>query len=228
MFKFDYNNVKIEVKDAAERLNEWTVKTSETTSYSKSEIIVQAFEKEFSNIKLLGDDFDAKYDYLTKVCSRSTALLEWFSLQKLNYSELSQLPAYLDGLVDKKEFKHIQVEITKINNIISDYAAKRNEATDNYKAELKRIDKDMETEINKIKSNSNVVKILTLNSQCLPLQMAFALESFNTKTSESDFEEKKKLYVRELLTNFKVSLLKAVRDNPDIDIDDLINELRLK
>jgi hypothetical protein len=58
--------------------------------------------------------------------------------------------------------------------------------------------------------------------------MAAAIEQFNSNRDDPEFVDKKRLYVRELLTNYKISLLKLVKDNPSISIDDVIDELNLK
>lgn len=227
-FKFDYQGSIIEIPDASDKMDEWVVKVAETTTYSKEIVIVKSFNDSFPNIKLLGNNDNEKFEYLSKLVSRSDKLLQWFTLEKLKYSELSQLPSYLTDLVDPKEFKGIQEEITTVNDTISEYTLKRRKATEKYKSELKTLDDEMNSIIDsKIKDNK-VIKILTLTSQSLPLCMVNAIESYNAQTSDSDFEEKKKLYGRELLTKFKVKLLELIKEKPDLDLDMLIDDLSLK
>lgn len=227
MFNFIYNGKAISVKDAPENFDDWTIRKSEILTYEKSEVILKAFIAKFPHITLLGDTNEEKYEYITKVASRNKALLEWFTLEKLNFSELATLPGYLKDIIDPKSFKRIQKDITKVNDTIAKFSEERVKASEEYKRKLKDIDRQEQMEFSVAKSNK-IVKILTLTSQSLPMSMAFALEKFNTKAAIDDFEEKKKLYIRELLTNFKVTLIKFINDNPDTDVDDLINQLILK
>lgn len=228
MFTFKYKDQTITVDNASDSIDDWIVKEAEVIKYSKESVITESFIKQFPHIAVLGDTYEEKFDYVTNLVSRSDKLLQWFAIEKIKYSNLSQLPNYLDGLVEPSEFKHIQENITSINKSISDFSDRRKKATEKYKQELRLIDKEERTVVdNKINSNK-IIKVLTLTSQSLPLSMVSAIESYNAQTTDTNFDEKKKLYGRELLTKFKVSLLKAIKDNPDIDLDSLIDELSLK
>lgn len=227
-FKFNVDGREISVNNAVETLDDWKVKKAQKNSYVKQEVIVQAFESKFTSITLLGDDFNKKYEFLTKVCSRNKSLLEWFALQKLAYSELAQLPNYLDDLIEPVEYDYLKTKVQIINEKIVEFANKRKNASIDYNKKLKELDRLENNELTLLKQDSAVIRVLTLTSQSLPLSMAVALENFNDKTDSSDFEEKKKLYVRELLTEFKISLLKLLKEDPATDIDYIINELSLK
>lgn len=227
-FKFEYNKNEIIVDEVSDKIDDWVVKKSEVIEYSKDKVIVEAFEKQFPQIKILGNTETEKFDYITNLVSRSDKLLQWFALEKIKYSELAQLPSYLNNVVNEKEFKTIQKKITSVNNVISDYAKERTELTAKYKSDLKRIDERMNSSINEKIGNDKIVKVLTLSSQSLPLSIVNAIESYNAKTSDSDFDEKRKLYGREMLTKFKVAILKKINENPDIDVDDLIDKISLK
>lgn len=227
-FEFDVNGHKLTVSNAVDKLDDWKVKKAQINSYEKQEVIVKAFEEEFNHIKLLGDDYLSKFEFLTKVCSRNSRLLEWFAHQKLIYSELAQLPNYLNDVIDPNEYQDIKEKVFSVNKTIAKFSNQRIQAAEDYKKHLADIDKNLDKELDAIKSNNKILKVLTLTSQSLPLTMAIALEEFNSKTDSSDFEEKKKLYVRELLTEFKISLLKLIKEKPEIDIDKLIADISLK
>jgi hypothetical protein len=228
MFKFDINGKIFSVSDAIEKLDDWTVKKAEVVQYCKEEVIVKAFEEKFPHISLLGDSFESKFEFIGGLVSRNENLLEWFSLEKLKYSELAQLPSYLKDLIEPKQFVDLQEKVSNINLVISDYTARRAVAAKEYQDKLSKIDAEMKGKVNFIKGEDKIMKVLTLTSQSLPLSMAAALERYNVKSTEVDFADKKKLYVRELLTNFKVSLLKLIKEDPDIDIDYIISEITLK
>jgi hypothetical protein len=228
MFNFDINGIKLSVNDATESLDNWTVKKSEVVMYYKEEVIVKSFQAAFPHISLLGDSYEDKFQFIGGLVSRNDKLLEWFSLEKLKYSDLAQLPSYLKDLIEPKKFSELQEKVSNVNRTISYYSARRSVAAKEYQQKLKDIDNEMILKVNSIKGEDKIIKVLTLTSQSLPLSMAAALERYNTNSSDADFADKKKLYVRELLTNFKVSLLKLIKEDPDIDIDLIISELSLK
>jgi hypothetical protein len=225
-FKTDFGDIVID--DISDNIDNWIVKDAEVIEYSKATVLVEAFESQFPHIKLLGNSDDEKFDYLTNLVSRSDKLLQWFALEKVNYSELTQLPSYLTDVIDKSEFKKIRSKITEVNNVIADFAEQRAKLALEYKANLRKLERQLDAKIDKSIGNDNVVKVLTLTSQSMPLSLINAIESYNPQTSDINFDEKKKLYARELLTRFKVSLLKKVNEDPDIDIDTLIDEISLK
>jgi hypothetical protein len=228
MFNFDINGIKLSVNDATENLDNWTVKKSEVVMYYKEEVIVKSFQAAFPHISLLGDSFEEKFQFIGGLVSRNEKLLEWFSLEKLKYSDLAQLPSYLKDFIEPKQFANLQEKVSSVNSVISDYTARRTIAAKEYQNKLKQIDNEMNLKVKAIKGEDKIIKVLTLTSQSLPLSMAAALERYNANTDDADFADKKKLYVRELLTNFKVSLLKLIKEDPDIDIDLIISELSLK
>lgn len=227
-FSFDYDGILFSVSYAAENLDNWRVKKSQIFEYSKEKEIVAAFENSFTNIKLLGDSIDEKYDFLTKVCNRSSRMLEWLSNQKLLFSELAQVPSYLKDRITSSEFSTVKDKISSINKVISDYSLIRSKASEDYRSRLSQIDRKMKEDLDKIKANDKVIKILSLTSQSLPLSIAAAVEEYNMKTDSTDFEEKKSLLVREFLIEFKISLLDLIKQYPDIDIDKLLDEISLK
>jgi hypothetical protein len=227
-FNYSYKDHEFSVSDAVSLLDDWKVVKAQVSSYEKQEVIVKAFESQFPDLKLLGSDSYEKFEFLTKLCSRNASLIEWFAGQKLIYSELAQLPNYLKDVVDPSEFQLLKEKIFDVNKVIAEYSDKRLRASENYNKQMKLIETDLNKAVDAIKANNKVLKVLTLTSQSLPVSMAIALESYNAKTDSSDFEEKKKLYVRELLTEFKISLLKLISKDPEIDIDALIKDISLK
>lgn len=218
----------IVINDVSDEIDGWIVKDAEVIEYSKATVIVESFEKQFPHIKLLGNDDSTKFDYLTNLVSRSDKLFQWFALEKIKYSELTQLPSYLKGRIDASEFSSIQKKISCVNDVIADFADQRAKLAIEYKNNLKKLQKKMDASIDKTIADDKVIKVLTLTTQSLPLSMINAIESYSPRTSDINFDEKKKLYARELLTLFKVDLLDKIKDNPDLDVDLLIDEISLK
>lgn len=227
-FNFKYQNKDLVVSDVPEKLDDWIIKKSEVFEYSKDEEIVKAFIKKFPTMKLLGDTFEEKFDFLTNVVSRNSKLLEWFANEKIKYAELAQLPKYLKTHVEPAEFAVLKDEVKTVNDILAEDAQIRSDLAKEYNRKLKDADNKLKTKLNEIKSNNDVLKIVTLTSQSLPLSMALSIEEFNVKTNDSEFSDKKKYYVREMLINYKIALLKLIKENPDIDLDLVLDELTLK
>lgn len=227
-FNFESNNIEIKVSKSVDNIDEWKVKKAQTHSFSKESEIVTAFNNDFPSIKLLGETDEEKYDFLTNVCSRSSSLLEWFANQKIIYSELAVLPNYLEDKITPSEYTQLKDQIKIVNDTIAEFTNRRIDESEKYKRKIKELNLELDNRLQNIKVNNNVLKILTLTSQSLPLSMAVALQEYNAKTDVSDFEEKQKLYVRELLTEFKIALLEVNKNNPEVDIDRLIEDISLK
>ena len=219
---------EINIDNFADTIDEWIIKKSEVFEYSKETEIVKSFKETFGHIAILGSTDSEKFDYITKLVSRSESLSVWFAFEKIKYSQLSQLPSYLKDLVSPSEFIVSQKRISSVNDTVSSYVNKKLNITNKYKAELSKIDEEAAIAIKKVIGDDKIVKILTLTSQSLPLTLINAIESYNSKTDDSNFEEKKSLYGREMLVKFKVALLTLIKNNEKIDIDELIKDLSLK
>lgn len=228
MVQFKYGEKLIDVEDTSSVMDTWTVIQSETVEYSAASVIVKNFTEQFSSISLLGEDSDSKYEFLCKLVSRNSKLLEWYAAQKLKYSDLAQLPLFAKDLIKPEEFKSLQIEMTNISDIVKSSVDKRIEASKVYKVKLKQIDDEERKLINKIKGDDSVIKILTLNSSKLPLTLSLAIENFTPTGDSNKAAENKRIFVRETLIQYKVGLLKFIKNNPDTDIDDVVDKLGLK
>jgi hypothetical protein len=226
--EFIFKGSKFTVDDVADTIDGWVIKKSEAVRYSADVEIVKNFNNDFPNLTLIGDSVEEKYEFLTNVVSRNSKLLEWYTSQKLLYSDLAQLPLYAEKLISPEKFKNIQTDLTKISRVISASVSKKIAASVEYKEKVKELDRIEKIEINKIKGGDPVIKILSLDSSKLPLSLSMAIEGFKPTGDDSEKAENRKLYVREVLTQFKISLLKLVVEKPDIDIDELLDELSLK
>lgn len=228
MTNFDYNNETIVIPTISENLDQWTVIKSQAVQYSAAEVIVDNFNESFNNIQLSGETYEEKYEFLTKLVSRNSKLLEWYSAQKIKYSDLAQLPLFAKDLIEPKKFKSLQNDLTALSDVVKESVDQRILASNEYKKKLNLIDINEKRKISEIKSKDQVLKILSLNSSQLPLTLSLAIENFTPLGDTKLAAENKKIYVRETLTQFKIGLLKFLNDNPNTDIDDVIDKLGLK
>jgi len=83
----------------------------------------------------------------------------------------------------------------------------------------------MENEISSLKQNDNLLKILTLTADSLPLSVCQQLENYALRPDDSDFEDRIEIRTRESLTSYKRALLEYAQTYPTVDIDDVIRDL---
>uniref|UniRef100_A0A2V0RI88 Uncharacterized protein n=1 Tax=viral metagenome TaxID=1070528 RepID=A0A2V0RI88_9ZZZZ len=227
--KFKYLTSSFEVNlPNKENENDWIVVVSESSSYNKEEVLVNAFEKDFPEIKLIGNDVSSKYIFLTSVTARSKALLKWYAAAKLSYSELTQLPLYLADHVHPSEFIKVREKASEINVVVSEFSKRAQSLAREYSEKLKKIENERDEAISEIKLNDNLIKIVTLQVIDLPLSIQMSIEGYAPKDISRDVSESRRVYARECLTTFKVSLLKLINDEPEVDINDIVKELGLK
>lgn len=226
--KFNFGDAFINVADIGSKIESWTIKESETIISDVEEVIVSEFVKDFPRIKLPEGTINEQYTLITKLVSRNSSLLEWYAAKKLVYSESKQLPKYLEGFVDPKEFNKIREQLTSISDVVKESVSKRQIASDNYKQKLKAIDAEESERIGKIVRDNQVLKILLLDSSKLPLTLSLAIENYTPVDDVDDVAQNKRLYVRETLIQYKIALLKYLKENPNADIDKIVNELGLK
>lgn len=226
--KFNFGDAFINVADIGSKIESWTIKESETIISDVEEVIVNEFVKDFPRIKLPEGTINEQYTLITKLVSRNSSLLEWYAAKKLVYSESKQLPKYLEGFVNPKEFNKIQEQLTSISDVVKDSVSKRQIASDNYKQKLKAIDDEESKRIGDIVRDNQVLKILLLDSSKLPLTLSLAIENYTPVDDVDDVAQNKRLYVRETLIQYKIALLKYLKENPNADIDKIVNELGLK
>jgi len=94
-----------------------------------------------------------------------------------------------------------------------------------YYKQLQRIEKTRSTKLSSWKQNDNLLKILTLTADSLPLSVCQQLENYALRPDDSDFEDRIEIRTRESLTSYKRALLEYAQTYPTVDIDDVIRDL---
>lgn len=197
---------------------DWVVIKEQSYLPNKEEYIKNAFNKRFPKISLPADETVA-YNFITNLASRSEVVAEALALFNAEYSISAQMPTYYKDVLDNKTFEKARSEITQYNNVVADYQNKRQQAAIKYKKELEQIDKNEQESLNKFKQNK-VLQVLTLPSTSLPLSLQVAVEKYTADEKSPN----KKVYLREILSNYKKYLLKELKANPDLDIQKLIKD----
>jgi hypothetical protein len=105
----------LEVKLPDETLDNWVVVKQQSIKYVKGDIILEKFNKDFPHAVV------DSYDVICDLASRSTKISEWLVNANTIYSELAEMPLYLDGLVEPKIYKGLTQDIQRINETIGSF-----------------------------------------------------------------------------------------------------------
>jgi hypothetical protein len=211
----------LEVKLPDETLDNWVVVKQQSIKYVKGDIILEKFNKDFPHAVV------DSYDVICELASRSTKISEWLVNANTVYSELAEMPLYLDGLVEPKIYKGLTHDIQRINETIGSFSQSRQQLAEKYKNELKVLEKKEKEAINKIKGDNKFLRVLTLNTTSLPLTLQLMINGYSPSNSEN-LQESQKVFAREMLINYKVSLIKKIIEDPNFKVDTVIDDNQLK
>jgi hypothetical protein len=211
----------LEVKLPDETLDNWVVVKQQSIKYVKGDIILEKFNKDFPHAVV------DSYDVICDLASRSTKISEWLVNANTVYSELAEMPLYLDGLVEPKIYKGLTQDIQRINETIGSFSQSRQQLAEKYKNELKILEKKEKEAINKIKGDNKFLRVLTLNTTSLPLTLQLMINGYSPSNSEN-LQESQKVFAREMLINYKVSLIKKIIEDPNFKVDIVIDDNQLK
>jgi hypothetical protein len=211
----------LEVKLPDETLDNWVVVKQQSIKYVKGDIILEKFNKDFPHAVV------DSYDVICELASRSTKISEWLVNANTVYSELAEMPLYLDGLVEPKIYKGLTHDIQRINETIGSFSQNRQQLAEKYKNELKILEKKEKEAIDKIKGNNKFLRVLTLNTTSLPLTLQLMINGYSPSNSEN-LQESQKVFAREMLINYKVSLIKKIIEDPNFKVDIVIDDNQLK
>lgn len=213
--KIDFAEIMYLPKDK----DSWKIIQSENYAPDRDEFILEKFKKDFKDIVV--KDVQRVY----ALCSRSSALSDWLSRSNLDYSLNASVPKWLKAEINPEDFKKAQESIQKVSISARKRSSAELIASERFKKEMK-IAKDVFEKETKEYMNTNLVKILNLKSTDLPITLQSAIEDYTP--GEAADSPDKKVYAREVLVRFKISLLRYIKENPGEDIQSKIEEYRLK
>lgn len=197
--------------------DDWNVVMQESIDLNKGEFILDEFKKSFPHIKI------KSYEELCRIASRSKALGKWLIQANLDYSLDSNLPLFLKNKIKPAEFAELSKDVRKIKLVVASNSVKRQALAEEYQANLAKLEKDEEENLSHMKKKSKILEILTLDSTVLPLSLQLQIDGFDP-TLYGLSQENKRMFAREILIQFKKSLVDLVIANPEVDIKKLIEE----
>lgn len=216
IFELKFDTGTYYVNEPPTDVESWLTIKEEKYRPDKSKFVYEKFRQDYPNIKI--KDSDQVY----ALASRSAKLNSWLANVNLEYALQENAPTFYRDHVSAEQFIEADKEVKKINVLNSEKAKEQSLAAQSYKDELERIEKKY---CEKIKTSNTIAKILALNTTALPLSIQLAIDNYTPAQSSSPNQ---RTYSRECLINYKITLLKVVNNNPEVDIDKLITDNQVK
>jgi len=214
-----FGNMKIEVEPIKQDFNDWATIKGESYTPDRAEFILDRFKQDFP------EHGEVSYDLLMATISRSKPLSRWLAQTNLDYSVSAQVPEYFKDHVEPDEFNKSSKIITQYNKLLAEESQETQAAAAAYQKRIDDINKKY-VALKEKYTRDNLVRILTMQSNELPITLQLAIENYTPEADASAPDKRR--YAREMVINYKVSLLKILKENPDIDINDVITRLSVK
>lgn len=203
--------------------DKWKIVESESYRPNKDNYILNKFHNDWPQHKVLAKDAEMIYT----ICSKSLILQNWLREASASYVVETTPPLYLEGIISPDSFIKANESLVEINNISKEYSIKNLNTAKRFNEEMEYNTIEHNKKLEKFKENK-VVRILNMNSKELPISMQFMIENFTPTINANSVD--KKTYARELLVNYKVSLLKFFNEdmNKNININDFLSKMSEK
>lgn len=196
--------------------NKWLIVVEEKYRPDKQKFIYEEFIKDYPDIKAI--DADQVY----ALASRSSKLNNWLSKKNLEYAIKEGSPTFYRDYVEPDVYDKASKVIQKLNEVNAKKAAEQAAAASKYQDTLKEID-DKYSRL--LSTDNSIAKVLNINTTALPLSIQLAIDNYTPAGSSSPNQ---KAYARECLVNYKIALLKAIKNDQKIDIEKLIKDQQEK
>lgn len=210
----------VDVKRPTKESDNWYVIQQESFTINKEDFVLRKFREDFPKLDVLD------YAQFELVLNRSAKLQEWYSITSLLYTDSIQLPVAYKDLFNPTEYQGYFKDMQKYKGNLAKESLEIEELSSKFKQDVKDV-KNKYYKLNKeIIDTNKYYPIITLNGTQLPLSIQIEIEKYTPK--DGDITQQKSLYAREYLINYKRFLIQKVKENPDIDIIGLIEEMQVK
>lgn len=217
-FGFDINGLK--VNKPAKNKDGWYTIQQQSFTIDKGSFLVNEFNRDFPNFKC------KDIEQLNDIVSRSSGLKDWFRCASLKFVDSIQLPVSLKDRIDPSEYQTYFEDMQAIKNNLALKSAEIEKASLIFNKRINSITKEYEDKNKVIKSRNKIYSILTLTKEDLPLTLQFEINGYSPKVD--DIVKERSSYGSELLVEYQRVLIDRLNEDPEVDIDQLINENRLK
>lgn len=219
---------ELDIQDITSEQNDWISIKSQSFIFDKRDFFIESFNRSFPDSKLLGSDSTEKFNFVSSLCSRNNSLKRWYTLTSIQFSEMTQLPLYLKDSVSPSDFKKISDKLNLLKKKTSSFVQERTDLAAKYSKDLKDIEEREKCIVKKTLGDDNIMKILSLNTEALPLSIQMKIQTYGNESSDLDMADSRRQYAQEYLAKFKVALIKLSTENKNFSVDDFIEEIQLK
>lgn len=185
--------------------SKWFCKKDDEFKPNKSLFIEERFEQKF------GRTLDFKT--ISNLVSRSLALREWYADQIEDFILEVEVPEYYNDVLEPREYKELSSKVSKYNDNNAKESAELLKLSIEHKKKVAEV-KEKYKKLNETLLNNDLVKILTLSSEALPLGLQLKLENY-TPSDQEDVRTSA-LYGRELLVRYKIFLIEKSKAGENI------------
>lgn len=203
--------------DVPKSKDDWYTIEKETVVYNRNIEIVEKFEKEW-DITLDGND-DEKCEMFFKIVSRNSVIQNWYSSQKLIFSETNEIPKYLKENLSLEEYSITKDNLTRNKDLNIKVAKDIQKLSTDYQTKIKELQASVKNF--EIKNNDRFFEVLNLSVNDLPLELTIKI--LNYVPAENGDITSQKVYGRELLIQYKIFLIKKLKENENTKLSDIIN-----
>lgn len=226
--KFESKQGIIEFEEVGVNEDDWITIKSQSVSFDKCSFFVDAFRRDYPAFNLLGSNDVEKFDFLAEACGKSPTFRNWFASVSIKYSDTTQTPLFLKNRVAPDEYKVLMDQVLVIKNELSQIVKSRNDLAIEYNRNLTRLKEQEDRIVSRLIGQNSTLKILYLNSECLPFSIQLKIQGYNPQNVDTDITTSKRRLTQEYLAKFKIALLDLVKEKPEVDIDALLDELAVK
>lgn len=219
---------EIVIDEADVNEDNWVTIKSQSVTFDKNEFYIGEFKRDFPDYTLLGSNALEKFTFLSELCGRSPAMKKWFAATSIKYSDTTQLPLYLKDSVAPEEYVQVQGKLLRLKDELSVVIKKRNDLAVKYAADLKSLENEEREVVKRTIGDDNIVKIVSLTTECLPLSIQMKIQSYMAGSPDADLADNRRRLAQEYLAKFKIALLKLNSEGKLQDVDALVKELELK
>lgn len=219
MYKFNIDKYDLNIEQPTSDSENWYVIKQQSFTINKEEFLVDKFNKDFAKYSV------KDFDQLKDICNQSIYLRDWYAKTSLLYAQSIQLPVFLKEIVSAPEYEGLANKLQQYNSIIAKKSREIEELSSKFDKDRDNIESKYHKEYSLLLKDK-IVRILCMTIEDLPILLQLEISNFTPSTKDS--APNRSSYGRELLLNYQRTLITLVKDNPDVDIDSIINEMRSK
>lgn len=223
----NYESLSFETEGQSYELN---VPLGDSGSFITSDSLVvklnsdQIIEDKFNEKYRVGKEPIVGIKLITQIISGNKAARLWYDQVKEETSQVAGVPTVFRDKIDPSVYAKLSKGFALINDKKKAQAEEVENLAVKQRAETKAMQNRHAKELADEIGSSNVGKILLIERERLPLSLICIMSGYGAKLSENAEDKvKRRAHARECITRYQVLLLDICKDNPDMDIDNVID-----